>query len=60
METVTLQQKHTHAGQDYAAGDSITVTEAEAAWLRARGVVGAAPFTAGAAAGEHDEEQPHA
>ena len=38
--TVVLLKPHTHAGQDYAAGESIQVTAETKAWLQASGVVG--------------------
>lgn len=31
---VTLRWSHTHAGRIYVAGDSISVSDAEFAWLR--------------------------
>ncbi|CAD5107236.1 DUF7210 family protein [Zestomonas carbonaria] len=33
LETVTLLQAHTHAGVDYAKGDTIEVTATEKEWL---------------------------
>lgn len=39
METVTLLHPHTHASRQYSAGDSITVDEGTAKWLREQGVV---------------------
>ncbi|MDP3848623.1 MAG: hypothetical protein Q8R10_19565 [Pseudomonas sp.] len=38
--SVVLLKPHTHAGQDYAAGESIQVTAETQAWLQATGVVG--------------------
>lgn len=38
--TVVLLKPHTHAGQDYAAGESIQVTVETKAWLQASGVIG--------------------
>lgn len=38
--TAVLLKPHTHAGQDYAAGESIQVTAETKAWLQASGVVG--------------------
>lgn len=42
---VTLTQAHEHAGEVYAAGDRIQVTEPERDWLRDNGVI-SAPATA--------------
>lgn len=36
---VQLIQPHTHAGQPYAPDDVIEVTEPEAEWLKAHGIV---------------------
>lgn len=36
---VQLIQPHTHAGQRYAPDDVIEVTEPEADWLKAQGIV---------------------
>jgi|GEM_PF-1934386 len=36
---VTLLMPHTHGGQPCKQGDKINVTEAQANWLRNRGVV---------------------
>lgn len=41
-----LQKPHTHAGQQYQAGQTITVSSAEAAWLAANGIT-------------QQKEQPH-
>lgn len=36
---VTLLLPHQHGGQQYKKGDKIPVTDAQAAWLRKRGVI---------------------
>ena len=40
---VTLAKAHTHAGQDYQAGDQIEVDTATAQWLQTQGVTAPAP-----------------
>lgn len=37
---VKLDKPHTHAGQQYAAGAKIKVTETERDWLQTAGVIG--------------------
>jgi len=39
MPLVTLLQRHTHAGCDYSAGDTLNVGESDHAWLRRQGVI---------------------
>lgn len=39
MPEVKLLQQHTHAGKAVAAGETITVTEVEADWLRAQKII---------------------
>ncbi|MEN8196872.1 MAG: hypothetical protein ABFS30_10230 [Pseudomonadota bacterium] len=36
---VRLKKIHAHQGIDYAVGETITVTEQQAGWLRARGII---------------------
>lgn len=36
---VTLAKPHTHAGKDCKAGDKISVTETQRAWLAKHGVI---------------------
>lgn len=43
MPEVKLLQQHTHAGKPVAAGGTITVTEAEADWLRAQKIIEVVP-----------------
>jgi hypothetical protein len=43
MPHVTLLQPHTHAGRDYATGDSLDVSEFERAWLVRHGVIAPEP-----------------
>jgi len=57
MSDVTLKKPHKHAGQPRAAGDVIRVTEPEAAWLAARGVI-ESPAASRAAAGGKTEGLP--
>lgn len=38
---VKLDKPHTHNGQEKKAGDTIDVTESQAAWLKRKGVIGA-------------------
>lgn len=38
-KTVTLKAAHTHAGRQYAAGETITVDSGTAKWLEKNGVV---------------------
>lgn len=45
MPDVKLQQPHTHQGKRFAAGETITVTEAEEAWLRNHQLIGLASVT---------------
>lgn len=42
MPDVKLQQPHTHQGKRFAAGETITVTEAEEVWLRNHQLIGLA------------------
>jgi hypothetical protein len=37
-QTITLAAPHMHGGQKYAKGDTITVSAAQAGWLKKRGV----------------------
>ncbi|HBY9741568.1 TPA: hypothetical protein MJA79_18790 [Klebsiella pneumoniae] len=39
MPEVKLLQQHTHAGKAVAAGETITVTESEARWLKAQKII---------------------
>lgn len=39
MPEVKLKQPHTHQGKRVAAGETLTVTEAEAAWLREHEII---------------------
>ncbi|EPK4543388.1 DUF7210 family protein [Serratia marcescens] len=39
MPEVKLLQPHTHAGKRLAAGEMLTVSDADAAWLRAHNVI---------------------
>lgn len=39
VNEVILLLPHQHGGEQYKKGDKITVTEAQAAWLRKRGVI---------------------
>jgi len=39
MPEVKLLQPHTHQGKRFAASETITVTEADAVWLRARHII---------------------
>lgn len=39
MPEVKLKQPHTHQGKRVAAGETITVTDAEAIWLRAHQII---------------------
>ncbi len=41
MPEVKLLQQHTHAGKAVAAGETITVTESEARWLKAQKIIDA-------------------
>ncbi|CAB1217741.1 DUF7210 family protein [Klebsiella michiganensis] len=43
MPEVKLKQPHTHQGKRVAAGETITVTEAEEVWLREHEIIGVAP-----------------
>ena len=43
MPDVKLLQPHTHQGKRFAAGETITVTEAEEVWLREHEIIGVAP-----------------
>ncbi|MDV1101406.1 DUF7210 family protein [Raoultella ornithinolytica] len=43
MPEVKLKQPHTHQGKRVAAGEIITVTEAEAVWLREHEIIEVAP-----------------
>lgn len=43
MPEVKLKQPHTHQGKRVAAGETITVTEAEAVWLREHEIIEVAP-----------------
>jgi hypothetical protein len=36
---VKLKKQHTHAGTVFAAGHEIEVTQAQAEWLKAQGVI---------------------
>jgi hypothetical protein len=36
---VKLKQKHSHAGTEYEPGAEIEVTQAQADWLKAQGVI---------------------
>lgn len=36
---VTLKKPHTHAGEDFAPGSTIEVSEPEAQWLADQGVI---------------------
>jgi hypothetical protein len=36
---VKLMQRHTHAGVDYAPGDTIEITQTQAERLKAQGVI---------------------
>lgn len=39
VNEVTLLLPHQHGGEQYKKGDKIHVTDAQAAWLRKRGVI---------------------
>ncbi|HDY5341442.1 TPA: hypothetical protein RQ688_002453 [Klebsiella pneumoniae] len=43
MPDVKLLQSHTHQGKRFAAGETLTVTEAEAVWLRDHQLINVAP-----------------
>ncbi|WP_320377265.1 hypothetical protein [Escherichia coli] len=43
MPDVKLLQPHTHQGKRFSAGETLTVTDAEAGWLRDHQLIDVAP-----------------